>query len=178
MKFGIYCEMQADPSKDHKELMWDLMTLIESADGLGFDSFNLIEHHLYPEFGISANPLAMFTAAAQRTDHIRFRTVCHIVPFHHPLILAGEIAAADILTRGRLECGFGRGHGWLYPPSGLPMQESKGRYQEGLEIIQLAFTKESFSYDGHFYQIKDAHVVPKPLQKPYPPIYLRCLVPQ
>jgi alkanesulfonate monooxygenase SsuD/methylene tetrahydromethanopterin reductase-like flavin-dependent oxidoreductase (luciferase family) len=67
------------------------------ADEVGFETYSVIEHHFFPKYGISANPLAMFMAAAQHTTRIRFRTLCHILPLHNPFISASEIAAADIL---------------------------------------------------------------------------------
>jgi alkanesulfonate monooxygenase SsuD/methylene tetrahydromethanopterin reductase-like flavin-dependent oxidoreductase (luciferase family) len=142
------------------------------ADAVGFDSYSVIEHHFFPQFGISANPLAMFVAAAQHTQRIRFRTLCHTLPLHNPLILAGAIAEADLLTHGRLECGLGRGHAWLFPPAGIPLVESRPRYEEALDLLTLAWTQEQFSYAGHYYNVQDVTVVPKPLQKPHPKLYM------
>ena len=85
--------------------------------------------------------------------------------------LAGMIAETDILTNGRLECGLGRGHAWLFGPSALPLEESRPRYDEAIDILELAFTKEKFSYEGHFYKVEDVSVVPRTLQKPHPRFY-------
>jgi alkanesulfonate monooxygenase SsuD/methylene tetrahydromethanopterin reductase-like flavin-dependent oxidoreductase (luciferase family) len=85
--------------------------------------------------------------------------------------LAGMIAEADILTNGRLECGLGRGHAWLFGPSALPLEESRPRYNEAIDILELAFTHEKFSYNGEYYNVKDVTVVPRPLQKPHPKFY-------
>src|SRR6267143_1658195 len=82
----------------------------EHADQVGFDVYSVIDHHFFQKFSISANPLALFTAAAQRTERIRFRVALFTLPLENPMRLAGQIAEADILTRGRLECGLGRGH--------------------------------------------------------------------
>ena len=171
MRFGIYCEMQTPPGKSHFDMTWEIMRQIEHADEAGFDVYSIIDHHFFPKFSISANPLAMFTAAAQRTRSIRFRTALHTLPLENPMRLAGMIAEADILTNGRLECGLGRGHAWLFEPSCLPLEESRPRYQEAIDILELAFTQQKFSYDGQFYKVKDLSVVPKPLQKPYPKFY-------
>jgi alkanesulfonate monooxygenase SsuD/methylene tetrahydromethanopterin reductase-like flavin-dependent oxidoreductase (luciferase family) len=112
MRFGIYTEMQTPLEKPHAELTWEIMRQIEHEDAVGFETYSVIEHHFFQQFGISANPLALFTAAAQRTHRIRFRTLCHTLPLHNPLLLDGEIAA-DILTHGRLEYGaFAPGPGW------------------------------------------------------------------
>src|SRR5690606_2508652 len=101
----------------------------------GFDVYSIIDHHFFQEFSISANPLAFITAAAQRTKRIRFRVALHTLPLCNPMRLAGEIAAADILTEGRLETGLGRGHAWLFERSSVELSESRGRYEEAVEIL-------------------------------------------
>jgi len=171
MRFGIYCEIQTPPGKSHYDMIWEIMRQIEHADECGFDVYSVIDHHFFQKFSISANPLAMFAAAAQRTQRIRFRTALHTLPLENPMRLAGMITEADILTNGRLECGLGRGHAWLFGPSSMPLEESRPRYNEAIDILQLAFTQEKFSYDGKYYKVKDVTVVPRPLQKPYPKFY-------
>jgi flavin-dependent trigonelline monooxygenase, oxygenase component len=171
MRFGIYCEMQTPPGKSYYDMTWEIMRQIEHADQSGFDVYSTIDHHFFHKFSISANPLAMFAAAAQKTSRIRFRTALHTLPLENPMRLAGMIAETDILTNGRLEVGLGRGHAWLFGPSAMPLEESRPRYNEAVDILELAFTKEKFSYDGHFYKVKDVSVVPTPLQKPYPKFY-------
>lgn len=172
MNFGIYTELQATRGSDHGQRYKDTLRQIEVADELGFQTFMTLEHHFFPTFSISTNPLAMYAAAAQRTRDIRFRTMCHTLPIHNPMVLAAEIAEADHLVDGRLEVGVGRGHGWLYDPSSLPMTESIGRYEEGVEILIEAWTQERMSYSGEFYNVKDVEVVPKPLQKPHPKMFI------
>ncbi len=171
MRFGIYVEIQTPPGKSHAEMIWEIMRQMEHADQAGFDVYSTIDHHFFPKFSISANPLAMFAAAAQRTQRIRFRTALHTLPLENPARLAGQIAEADILTQGRLECGLGRGHAWLYEPSSVPLEESRPRYDEAIEILLRAWTQERFSFEGKFYRMKDVSVVPRPLQKPHPPLY-------
>ncbi len=171
MRFGIYVEMQAPPGKSHYELTWEIFQQIEHADRAGFDVYSVIDHHFFPQFSISANPLALFAAAAQRTQRIRFRTALHTLPLENPLRLAGRIAEVDILTNGRLECGLGRGHAWLYEPTNVALEESRPRYDEAIEILINAWTKEKFSYDGKYYRVKDLSVVPKPVQKPHPRLF-------
>jgi alkanesulfonate monooxygenase SsuD/methylene tetrahydromethanopterin reductase-like flavin-dependent oxidoreductase (luciferase family) len=171
MRFGIYCEIQTPPGKSHHDMIWEIMRQIEHADDSGFDVYSVIDHHFFQKFSISANPLAMFAAAAQRTKRIRFRTALHTLPLENPMRLAGMIAETDILTNGRLECGLGRGHAWLFGPSALPLEESRPRYNEAIDILELAFAQEKFSYDGKYYNVKDVSVVPRPLQKPHPKFY-------
>jgi alkanesulfonate monooxygenase SsuD/methylene tetrahydromethanopterin reductase-like flavin-dependent oxidoreductase (luciferase family) len=171
MRFGIYAEMQTPPGKPHTQMTWEILRQIEHADAVGFDVYSVIDHHFFQKFSISANPLALFTAAAQRTERIRFRTALHTLPLENPMRLAGQIAMADILTNGRLECGLGRGHAWLYGPTSVPLEESRPRYDEAIEILLRAWTQERFSFQGKFYNVDDVTVVPKPLQKPYPRLF-------
>ncbi len=171
MRFGIYVEMQCPPEKSYAELTWEIFAQIEHADQVGFDVYSVIDHHFFQKFSISANPLALFTAVAQRTRRIRFRTALHTLPLENPLRLAGQIAEADILTNGRLECGLGRGHAWLYGPSNVPLEESRPRYDEAIELLVQAWTQEKFSFEGQFFKVKDVSVVPKPVQKPHPRLF-------
>jgi alkanesulfonate monooxygenase SsuD/methylene tetrahydromethanopterin reductase-like flavin-dependent oxidoreductase (luciferase family) len=171
MRFGIYAEMQTPPEKPHDEMTWEIFQQIEHADRVGFDVYSVIDHHFFQKFSISANPLALFAAAAQKTRNIRFRTALHTLPLENPARLAGMIAEADILTHGRLEVGLGRGHAWLFGLTNVPLEESRPRYNEAIEILTKAFTEEKFSFDGEFYKFKDLSVVPKPVQKPHPKFY-------
>ena len=171
MRFGIYAEMQCPDDKSHETVYQEVFRQVVYADQLGFDAYSIIEHHFFQNFGISANPLAFFSAVAQKTERIRFRTALHTLPFHNPLRLAGEIAVADILTGGRLECGIGRGHAWLFGPLNVPLEESRPRFDEALEILIKAWTEERFSHKGTFWNFEDVAVVPKPIQKPHPKLF-------
>jgi alkanesulfonate monooxygenase SsuD/methylene tetrahydromethanopterin reductase-like flavin-dependent oxidoreductase (luciferase family) len=171
MRFGLYAELQTPPDKPHAELYRELLRQMEHADGAGFDVYSVIEHHFFPEFSISANPLALICAAAQRTRRLRFRVALHTLPLCNPMRLAGEIAAADILTDGRLETGLGRGHAWLFERSGVDLAESRGRFEEAVEILLRAWSGDTFDYQGRYYRFKNLAVVPRPLQRPHPPLF-------
>ncbi len=172
MKFGMYCEFQCPPGAAHADVIHDVMGLVENLDQLGYDVFCTLEHPFHEQFAINVNPLALYSALAQRTKSIRFRTLCHTLPLHNPMILAGEIAQADILTGGRLECGMGRGHAWLQPDANVRFEESQGRYDESLDILLAGWTKDRFTYRGRYYTCDNLSIVPKPLQKPYPPVFV------
>src|SRR5262249_5974151 len=171
LRFGLYAELQTPLAKPHVELYAELVQQMEHADRAGFDVYSIIEHHFFQEFSISANPLALICAVAQRTQRLRFRVALHTLPLANPMRLAGEIAAADLITNGRLETGLGRGHAWLFERSGVDLAESRGRFEEAVEILLRAWTEESFSYEGNYYHFKDLTVVPRPLQQPHPPLY-------
>ena len=171
LKFGVYTEMNCMPGMTSQEAIWDVVKLIEQCDQLGYDVYMTIEHHFYETFGMSSNPLAVFSAAAQRTENIRFRTLCHTLPLHNPMILAGEIATAEVLTNGRLDLGFGRGHSWLYPQAGLPYEVSQPRYVEAIELVMKGLTEENFSHKGYEYNVENVNIWPKLIQKNIP-VYL------
>ena len=172
LEFGVYTEMNCMPGVSTADAVWDVMEHMEVCDRYGFDVYMAIEHHFFPTFGQSSNPLALFSAAAQRTKKIRFRTLCHTLPLHEPTILAGELATADVLTGGRIDIGFGRGHAWLMHLANIPYEESAPRHDEAAEIICLGLSEEKFSYQGEKYQLEDMTIVPRPVQQPMPPVYV------
>jgi alkanesulfonate monooxygenase SsuD/methylene tetrahydromethanopterin reductase-like flavin-dependent oxidoreductase (luciferase family) len=145
--------------------------LIALADALGFDVAWLAELHFGGAFSLLSTPLMLVPLIAQRTQRIRIGTAVTLLPLHHPLSCAEQAATADLLSGGRLEFGVGRGsipsqfHGFR-----VPVAENRARFDEALEIIRLAWTQERFSYRGRFYDVEDIAVVPKPLQRPHPPI--------
>jgi alkanesulfonate monooxygenase SsuD/methylene tetrahydromethanopterin reductase-like flavin-dependent oxidoreductase (luciferase family) len=167
VRFSIYSEMQSWPGKSYEQLYAEVLEQIENADRLGFDCYSVIEHFFFPKFSASPDPIALFSAAAQRTKRINFRTLVHVLPYHNPMVLASRIAAADILMGGRYEFGVGRGHGWIPWRAGLPYDEMVGRYDESLEILFQALESggEPFSYEGRFYEIRDARIVPPPSRR-------------
>ncbi len=171
LRFGSYVEFQCPPGHNHSDVIDDVLAIAEDTDKKGFDVFSTLEHPFYEQFAINPNPLAVFTALAERTENLKFRALCHTLPLHNPMVLAGEIAMVDQLTKGRIECGVGRGHPWLSAPGDIIMEESMDRFIESLEILQLAWSEDRFSYAGKHYNVDNISVVPKPYQKPHPKIF-------
>jgi alkanesulfonate monooxygenase SsuD/methylene tetrahydromethanopterin reductase-like flavin-dependent oxidoreductase (luciferase family) len=167
MKFSIYSELQWWPGKEPAQIYAEVLEQIENADRVGFDAYSAIEHFFFPKFSCSPDPIALFSAAAQRTSRINFRTLVHVLPYHNPLVLASRIAFADILMGGRYEFGVGRGHGWIPWRAGVRYGEMVERYDESLDILFTALESggEPFSYAGTFYDVHDARIVPPPRGK-------------
>jgi alkanesulfonate monooxygenase SsuD/methylene tetrahydromethanopterin reductase-like flavin-dependent oxidoreductase (luciferase family) len=166
MKFSLYSEIQSWPGKSPAQLYGEVLEQIANADRLGYDAYAVIEHFFFPKFSISASPLVLFAAAAQRTKNIVFRTLLHSMPYHNPTVLASEIAVADIILDGRYEFGVGRGHGWMPPKAGLRLTpESREWYEEAVELLFTALENERFSYDGKHFQVADSGIVPRPDRK-------------
>ena len=171
MKFGLFFQAPEAPGQSHADRYGEMLDLIALADSLGFDVAWLAELHFGGAFSLLSNPLMIVPVIAQRTPRIRIGTAVSLLPLHQPLGLAEQAATADLLSGGRLEFGVGRGsipsqfHGFR-----VPVSENRGRFDEALEIIRLAWTKERFSYRGTYCQVEDVSVVPRPLQRPHPPI--------
>ncbi|HEX9820114.1 MAG TPA: LLM class flavin-dependent oxidoreductase [Methylomirabilota bacterium] len=171
MRFGLFFQVPEAPGRTHAERYGEMLDLVTLADSLGFDVAWLAELHFGGAFSLLASPLMAVPVIAQRTRRIRVGTAVTLLPLHHPLSCAEQAATADLLSGGRLEFGVGRGsipsqfHGFR-----VPVAENRARFDEALEIIRLAWTRERFSYRGAFYEIDDVEVVPKPVQQPHPPI--------
>jgi alkanesulfonate monooxygenase SsuD/methylene tetrahydromethanopterin reductase-like flavin-dependent oxidoreductase (luciferase family) len=166
MRFGLYTEIQLHPGKTPEQMYGEVLEQMVNADRLGYDVYAAIEHFFYPKFSISANPTALFAAAAQRTSRINFRTMLHALPYHNPMVLASAIAVTDILTGGRYEFGVGRGHGWIPEKAGVPLDEhARPRYEEAVDLLFEALSKEQFSHSGTYFQVADSQIIPFPGRK-------------
>jgi alkanesulfonate monooxygenase SsuD/methylene tetrahydromethanopterin reductase-like flavin-dependent oxidoreductase (luciferase family) len=143
----------------------------EEMDRLGYDGVGLNEHHTTPH-GLMNSPNMMAAVAAQRTKKLKFLMLGNLVPLHNPLRIAEELAMADLLSRGRVLSGFARGAPREYGVYGVPMSESRARFEEAYDIIIKAWTQETFSHEGRFWSYKDIAIWPRPYQQPYPPVYI------
>ena len=144
MKFSIYSELQWWPGKQPAQLYAEVLDQIENADRLGYDTYSAIEHFFFPKFSSSPDPIALFSAAAQRTSRINFRTLVHVLPYHNPMVLASRIAFADILMGGRYEFGVGRGHGWIPWRAGVSYGEMVELYASWVAkypLVSISLTR-------------------------------------
>jgi natural product biosynthesis luciferase-like monooxygenase protein len=152
------------------------LRLAERADALGFDSIKTVEHYFYDYGGHSPNPVTLLAAVAARTRRIRVITGAVIPAFNHPVKLAAELAALDNLSNGRLDAGFGRA---FIPKEfevfGVPMEDSRARFEEGLDLVIRLWTEDRVSHDGKFHRLRDVHLNPRPLQKPHPPVWVAAI---
>ncbi len=172
MKFGTFHLFQKPPGWSDSDVFQTELAQIEQAEELGFDAVWLAEHH-FQWYGIATDLMVLAAWAAARTRRVRIGTAIVVLPFHNPVRLAEQVATVDIISGGRLDLGVGRGYQAAeYDGFGVSMDESKARFSECLEVLLKAWTEESFSYEGRFTQAKELAVLPKPLQKPHPPIYV------
>ena len=109
MRFGTFYFFQTPPGHDHADVVHRELDQMVLAEELGFDRIWLTEHH-FIEYGIAVDPALLAAAAAMRTRRVRIGLAAAILPFHHPIRLAEQLAMVDILSGGRLDVGIGRGN--------------------------------------------------------------------
>jgi alkanesulfonate monooxygenase SsuD/methylene tetrahydromethanopterin reductase-like flavin-dependent oxidoreductase (luciferase family) len=143
----------------------------EEMDRLGYDGVGFNEHHCSP-YGLMNSPNLMAAAAAQRTKKLKLLIYGNLLPLHEPLRLAEELAMLDCLSNGRLISGFARGIPREYQVHNVPLAESRARFEEAFEIVTRAWTEDVFSYQGKFWSYKDVAIWPRPVQRPYPEIWI------
>jgi alkanesulfonate monooxygenase SsuD/methylene tetrahydromethanopterin reductase-like flavin-dependent oxidoreductase (luciferase family) len=178
MRFGTYYFLQATPGRPAEAIVADEVEQMVLSERLGFDSVWLTEHH-YADYGISSAPSVLLATVAARTERIKLGMAVWVLPFHHPLRLAEETATLDILSRGRLVVGLGRGNRPLeFLGHGIVQDESRSRLEEGVEILRKAWTEERVSFQGRHWQLDAIPVYPKPLTKPHPLLAFAVTSPQ
>jgi alkanesulfonate monooxygenase SsuD/methylene tetrahydromethanopterin reductase-like flavin-dependent oxidoreductase (luciferase family) len=120
-------------------------------------------------------PDLTLAAASQRTSRIRLGVGVVLAPIHHPLHIAQRMATLDILSRGRVDVGLGRtGYPYQLTPYGTDLKDTRGMWQEFAEVLPRIWTEPEIAYDGKYYQIPRREVLPKPVQRPYPPLWSAC----
>jgi len=171
MEFGLFHEFQKSPDTCEADAFAQSFELVDAAERWGLDAMWLAELHFVPDRSVLASPLILAAAIAQRTRRMKIGTAVQVLPLCHPLRLAEEAATVDQISDGRLIFGVGRsGFARTYQAYGVPYDESRERFAETLEIVKRAWTEERFSYQGKYFSYDKVALVPKPRQKPYPPI--------
>ena len=171
MKVGLFTEFSY-PGKSEHQTYSEVLEQIALADELGYDFFSITESYGKDLFSCSPFPLGLYVAAAQTAKRIRFLTGIISMPLHHPAMLASEIAAADLLTNGRIMVGIGRGHPWVINRMNVSPAESTARFEEGIGMLVEIFQGDYIEkLDGKFWQVRDFKLSPLPVQQPHPPIY-------
>jgi alkanesulfonate monooxygenase SsuD/methylene tetrahydromethanopterin reductase-like flavin-dependent oxidoreductase (luciferase family) len=181
MKFGIFYEHQLPrpwEEGDEQQLIQDALDQIELADKLGIEYAWEVEHHFLEEYSHSSAPEVFLAAASQRTRNIRLgHGIVQTPPlFNHPARVAERIAMLDLVSNGRAEFGTGESSseaelgGFLIDPA-----LKREMWKEGLEVAVRCMTEAPFTgVDGKFVKMPPRNVVPKPVQKPHPPIWVAC----
>ena len=171
MEVGVFTEFSIPPGTSHTNAFDEAMTEVTTAEALGFDLVSLAEIHFQRDRSVLASPLVIAAAIAARTTRMRIGIAVQVLPLSHPLHLAEDVATIDQLSHGRLDFGVGRsGLPDHYRGYNIPYAESRDRFFETLDIVKRAWAEDRFTYEGRYFQFRDVSVMPKPYQKPYPPI--------
>lgn len=145
---------------------------IQLMDESGFDAVWLAEHH-FTDYSVCPSVHVMGMHVAERTEQIRIGTAVSLAAFYHPLRLAEEVALLDVLTDGRVNWGAGRGFDPTeFKTFGVPIEESRERFQEAVHIVHRAWTDERLNWAGKYWHFDDVEVLPKPAQQPHPPTWV------
>jgi len=172
MDIGTFLLMQSPSKASSQEIYARGLEQAQAAETLGFRNCWLGEHH-FSTYGYLSRPAQFATHIAAKTTTLRVGTAVIVVPLHHPLVIAEEIATLDLLSGGRVDIGFGRGYqNYEFERFGLDLEQAKNRWDESLDIILSALKGTAFSYDGKHYKVPDTVVFPQPRQAPHPPIWI------
>jgi alkanesulfonate monooxygenase SsuD/methylene tetrahydromethanopterin reductase-like flavin-dependent oxidoreductase (luciferase family) len=178
MKFGVFYEMQLPrPWKDDSEyqLFQNALSQIELADKLGYDYAWEVEHHFLEEYSHSAAPEVFLGAASQRTKNIRLGYGIVQLTTNQPHRVAEKVATLDLVSGGRVELGMGEGAGPAeLHPFNIRVRDKRERWIEAVRATIPMFRETDWSFDGEYYKFPSRNVVPKPIQKPHPPLWVAC----
>ncbi len=180
MKVGVFSVMDFHPGCQPSAAQFyrEVVALAEEAEGWGYESVWVAEHHFAP-YGLCPAPSVLLAAMAQRTQRVRLGPAVCVLPFHDPVKVAEEYAVLDVVSGGRLEFGVGRGYlEHEFSGHGILREESLERFEEALALIEQAWRGEPFEFEGRFYRCPRIALNTLPLQKPYPPIAIAALSPQ
>jgi alkanesulfonate monooxygenase SsuD/methylene tetrahydromethanopterin reductase-like flavin-dependent oxidoreductase (luciferase family) len=163
---------RTDLRRSFAEVYRDELDLIRDAEHLGFDTVWLTEHH-FAEDGYSPAIIPIAAAIAAITERVRIGFNLLLLPLHHAVQLAENLATVDVISNGRLDVGLGQGYAQHeFAGYGIPRTQRLSRFLEGLDVLDGLWTNEVFSYEGKHYHVDSARLVPRPVQTPTPPIWI------
>jgi alkanesulfonate monooxygenase SsuD/methylene tetrahydromethanopterin reductase-like flavin-dependent oxidoreductase (luciferase family) len=178
MKFGIFYEHQLPrPWTDDSEhlLMKQSLEQIALADKAGYDYAWEVEHHFLEEYSHSSAPEVFLAAASQRTSNIRLGHGIIQLTTNHPARVAEKVSTLDLVSDGRVELGLGEGASVTeLHPFNLRFRDKRDVWEDAVKCVMPMFYNHAVEYDGEYFKFPLRAVVPKPLQKPHPPLWIAC----
>jgi alkanesulfonate monooxygenase SsuD/methylene tetrahydromethanopterin reductase-like flavin-dependent oxidoreductase (luciferase family) len=178
MKFGIFYELQLPRpwgQDDERQLFNNALDQMELADRLGYDYAWEVEHHFLEEYSHSPAPEVFLGAASQRTQNIRLGHGIIQLTTNHPARVAERVASLDLLSNGRVEFGMGEGGSITeLGPFDCSLDEKRARWEDGVRAILPMFKDGGWEYHGEYFDFPLRNVLPKPVQKPHPPLWVAC----
>jgi len=184
MKFGLFYELQLprphdaddwDPDAERR-IYHEMLEQVELADAVGFDYVFEVEHHFLEEYSHSSAPELMLAALSQRTQNIRLGHGIVLTPptYNAPARVAERIAALDLLSNGRVEFGSGESASHMELAGfGVDRSEKKSMWEEATREITRMLSETPYpGYQGEYFSMPARNVIPKPLQRPHPPLWV------
>ncbi len=154
----------------------DMLEQARLADRCGYDSVAITEHHLINILMMPA-PLQFAVKIAAETENVDIVTAVSVLPLHDMRVLAGEVVCADIFTDHRLLLGVGRGaFAFEMDRMGVPLDISREKFDESLDVLQALLTEEEVSWDGKYYQFDPLTIMPRPVAEI--PLVMAVMVPE
>lgn len=164
MQIGVSIPFRTDPG--------ETIRLAEIADRMGLDFLSMGHHVFTPDYP-SASPFTMLSAIASRTERIRLASIIFLLPLHHPVAVAEQVATLDMISKGRVIFGVGVGYRpYEFEGFGVDPARRGPRTSQALAAIRQAWTTGRWSFEGEDFKIPDLPAVPLPIQKPHPPIWV------
>jgi alkanesulfonate monooxygenase SsuD/methylene tetrahydromethanopterin reductase-like flavin-dependent oxidoreductase (luciferase family) len=178
MRIGLFYQIQVPKpwtATSESDRIYEALEQIPYAEKMGFASVWFSEHHFRPVWSHNSAPDLTLAAVSQRTSQIRLGVGVVLAPIHHPLHVAARMATLDILSRGRVDVGLGRtGYPYQLTPYGSNLRDTRGMWLEFADVLPRIWMQEEISYNGTYYQIPRREVLPKPVQRPHPPLWSAC----
>jgi alkanesulfonate monooxygenase SsuD/methylene tetrahydromethanopterin reductase-like flavin-dependent oxidoreductase (luciferase family) len=181
LKFGVFYELQLPKpwhEGDEHRLFQEALEQVVLADRLGFDYAWEVEHHFLDEYSHSSSPEIFLACAAGRTERIRLgHGIRQVIPnYNHPARTAEGIATVDLVSNGRVDFGIGEGATRLELGGfGIPAKQKRAMSLEAAEQIANMMMLDPYpGFEGEFFSMPCRNVLPKPLQKPHPPMWIAC----
>ncbi|HKJ71615.1 MAG TPA: LLM class flavin-dependent oxidoreductase [Gammaproteobacteria bacterium] len=181
MQFDLFFELAVPEhgGRSERQVLADTLDEIALADGLGFSSAWLVEHHFAREYSHSSAPELFLAAASQRTAAIRLGHAVVVLPYNHAVRVAERAATLDLLSGGRVELGVGRGFSPTeYAVFGADMADSRRIVDESLAVMRAGFGDGPVDFAGEHYRLDGLEILPKPLQRPHPPLWTAAVSPE
>ena len=176
MEFSLAYEMQR-PTLDDHAVIEETIEQCVLADEMGFDAVWFVEHHFLTTFSASPCPEVIFGALSRLTNRIRLGFGVVILPYHHPIRVAERVAMVDHLSHGRVDFGTGRSAPYEQTGMGIDPRNTREMWDESLTMIPKIWESDTFEWEGKFWNVPPRQVLPKPYQKPHPPIWVAALQP-
>ncbi|HEY7485130.1 MAG TPA: LLM class flavin-dependent oxidoreductase [Streptosporangiaceae bacterium] len=181
MRFGIFYEHQLPrpwaPGEEER-LLSEALEQVEIADRVGIDYVWEVEHHFLEEYSHSSAPEVFLAAASQRTQRIRLgHGIVQLPPaINHPARVAERIATLDLVSHGRVDFGTGEGSSAAELGGfGVVRSAKRAMWEEAFDVITRMFVEQPFAgWDGQYVRMPPREIVPKPVQRPHPPLWVAC----